>query len=167
MKYDVTFSCGHTEEIQIYGKAEERERKIKYFGKSGLCPECYKQKMNEEKAESCEEVEMKYSEYKENYADCKTKSGSYDKEEKTIVVYLPKQDEKEEDSREVFGKALNAALEELKGENENAKPEEVTPVMIARELNKMGYTEEELKKMKDVPETVMKDVLEKKEEWKR
>ena len=47
------------------------------------------------------------------------------------------------------------------------KAEEVTPVMIARELNKMGYTEEELKKMKDVPETVMKDVLEKKEEWTR
>ena len=81
MKYDVTFSCGHTQEVQIYGKAEERERKIKYFGKSGLCPECYK-KMNEEKAENCEEVEMKYSEYKENYADCKTKSGSYDMKKK-------------------------------------------------------------------------------------
>ena len=121
----------------------------------------------EEKAENCEEVEMKYSEYKENHADCKTKAGSYDKETKTIVVYVPKQEEMKEDSREVFGKALNAALEELKGENENAKPEEVTPVMIARELNKMGYTEEELKKMKDVPETVMKDVLEKKEEWTR
>lgn len=167
MKYDVTFSCGHTQEVQIYGKAEERARKIKYWGKSGLCSECYKKKTNEEKSENCEEVRMSYREYKENYADCKTKSGSYDKEEKTIVVYIPKQDEKEEDSREVFGKALNAALEELKGENENAKPEEVTPVMIARELNKMGYTEEELKKMKDVPEMVMKDVLEKKEEWTR
>ena len=122
-------------------------------------------KMNEEKSENCEEVRMSYREYKENYADCKTKSGSYDKEEKTIVVYIPKQEEKKEDSREVFGKALNAALEELKGENENAKPEEVTPVMIARELDKMGYTEEELKKMKDVPETVLKDVLEKKEDW--
>lgn len=29
----------------------------------------------------------------------------------------------------------------------------------------MGYTEEELKKMKDVPETVMKDVIEMKENW--
>lgn len=164
MKYDVTFSCGHTEEIQIYGKAEERERKIKYFGKSGLCPECYKQKMNEEKAESCEEVEMKYSEYKENYADRKTKSGSYDKEEKTIVVYVPKKEEKE-DSRQVFGKALNAAVKELKKENESAGPEDVMPVMVARELDKMGYTEEKLKKMKDVPETVLKDVLERKENW--
>ena len=60
MKYDVTFSCGHTQEVQIYGKAEERERKIKYFGKSGLCPECYKKKMNREKAENCEEVRMSY-----------------------------------------------------------------------------------------------------------
>ena len=121
--------------------------------------------MNEEKAENCEEVEMKYSEYKENYADYKTKSGSYDKETKTIVVYVPKQEEKEEDSREVFGKALNAALKELKKENENAGPEDVMPVMIARELDKMGYTKGKLKKMKDVPETVLKDVLEKKEDW--
>lgn len=58
MKYSVEFSCGHTEEVQIYGKAEERERKIRYFGKSGLCHECYKKKMNEENAENCEEVPM-------------------------------------------------------------------------------------------------------------
>lgn len=161
MKYDVTFSCGHTEEVQIYGKAEERERKIKYYGKSGLCSECYKKKMNEENAENCEEVVMSYREYKENYSDCKTKSGSYDKVEKTIVVYVPKQ---EEDARETFGKALDSALEELKKENKNAVQEDVMPVMIARELDKMGYTEEKLNKM-EVPETILKDVLERKEEW--
>lgn len=165
MKYDVTFSCGHAETVEIYGKTEDREKKIAYYGKSGICRKCYEKMMNEKNSENCEEVRMSYREYKENYADRKTKSGSYDKEEKTIVVYIPKQDEKEEDSREVFGKALNAALEELKGENENAKPEEVTPVMIAIELSKMGYTDEELKKMKDVPETVMKDVIEMKENW--
>ena len=107
---------------------------------------------------------MSYREYKENYADRKTKSGSYDKEEKTIVVYVPKKEEKE-DSRQVFGKALNAAVKELKKENESAGPEDVMPVMVARELDKMGYTEEKLKKMKDVPETVLKDVLERKENW--
>lgn len=164
MKYDVTFSCGHTEEVQIYGKTEERERKIKYYGKSGLCSECYKKKMNEENAENCEEVVMSYREYKENYSDCKTKSGSYDKAEKTIVVYVPKQEEKEEDARETFGKAMDAALEELKKENKNAAPEDVMPAMIARQLDKMGYTEENLKKM-EVPETILKDVLERKEVW--
>ena len=165
MKYDVTFSCGHTETVEIYGKAEDREKKITYYGKSGICRKCYEKIMNEKNSENCEEVEMKYSEYKENYADCKTKAGSYDKETKTIVVYVPKQEEKEEDSREVFGKALDAALKEIKKENENVAQEDVAPVMIARELDEMGYTEEKLKKMKDVPETVLKDVLERKEDW--
>lgn len=163
MKYDVTFSCGHTEEVQIYGKSEERENKIRYYKKSGLCSECYKKQMDKENAENCKAVKMSYREYKENYADCKTKAGSYDKETKTIVVYIPKK-EKKEDAREVFRKALNAALEELKKENENVRPEDVMPVMIARELDKMGYTEENLKKM-EVPETILKDVLERKEEW--
>lgn len=27
MKYDVTFSCGHTGTVQIYGTAAEREKK--------------------------------------------------------------------------------------------------------------------------------------------
>ena len=26
MKYDVTFSCGHTETVEIYGKTEDREK---------------------------------------------------------------------------------------------------------------------------------------------
>ena len=164
MKYDVTFSCGHAETVEIYGKTEDREKKIAYYGKSGICRKCYEKMMNEKNSENCEEVRMSYREYKENYADRKTKSGSYDKEEKTIVVYVPKKEEKE-DSRQVFGKALNAAVKELKKENESAGPEDVMPVMVARELDKMGYTEEKLKKMKDVPETVLKDVLERKENW--
>lgn len=161
MKYDVTFSCGHTETVEIYGKTEDREKKIAYYGKSGICRKCYEKMMNEKNSENCEEVRMSYREYKENYADRKTKSGSYDKEEKTIVVYVPKKEEKE-DSRQVFRKALNAAVKELKKENESAGPEDVMPVMVARELDKMGYTEE---KLKDVPETVLKDVLERKENW--
>lgn len=42
MKYTVTYSCGHTGTVQLYGKTEERERKIKYYEEYGLCPECYK-----------------------------------------------------------------------------------------------------------------------------
>lgn len=37
----------------------------------------------------CVETEMKYSEYKKNYAGCYTKKDSYNKETKTIVVYVP------------------------------------------------------------------------------
>lgn len=37
----------------------------------------------------CIETEMKYSEYKTNYSGCRTKKDSYDKTNKTIVVYVP------------------------------------------------------------------------------
>jgi len=41
-KYDVTFSCGHEETIELFGKGSERERKIAWFEKYGLCSCCYK-----------------------------------------------------------------------------------------------------------------------------
>ena len=44
-KYEVTFSCGHTEEIQLYGKETERRRKIEYFKEKGLCRKCYQESL--------------------------------------------------------------------------------------------------------------------------
>ena len=41
-KYDVVFSCGHEERIELFGKGTERERKIAWFKKHGLCSDCYK-----------------------------------------------------------------------------------------------------------------------------
>ena len=35
MKYTLTYSCGHTGTVQLYGKTEERERKIKYYEEYG------------------------------------------------------------------------------------------------------------------------------------
>ena len=90
MKYEVNFSCGHKEEIALFGKTSERERKIAYFEKSGICSCCYKEQKEIEKSIGCEEVEMSYREYKTNYANCKTKAGSYNGETKTIVVYVKK-----------------------------------------------------------------------------
>ena len=42
-KYDVVFSCGHEERIELFGKGTERERKIAWFEKYGLCSTCYKE----------------------------------------------------------------------------------------------------------------------------
>lgn len=39
-KYEVTFSCGHTETVALFGKHTERERKIKYYEECGHCSEC-------------------------------------------------------------------------------------------------------------------------------
>ncbi len=46
-KYTVTYSCGHEGVVELFGKVAEREKKIEYFEKNGLCRECYKKKMEE------------------------------------------------------------------------------------------------------------------------
>lgn len=81
MKYDITYTCGHTATVELYGPTQERERKIAWL-ESIECPDCCNSK-------GCTEVEMHYSEYKNNYADCKTQKGSYNSDTKTIVVYVP------------------------------------------------------------------------------
>ena len=47
MKDYVTFSCGHTGEVQLFGSNKDRERKIKWYEGSALCPECYKRQQEE------------------------------------------------------------------------------------------------------------------------
>ena len=49
-KYNITYSCGHEGTVQLFGKSEERERKIKYYEEFGLCAECYKKQKQEENA---------------------------------------------------------------------------------------------------------------------
>jgi len=39
--YNVTYSCGHEGELQLYGPHKERERKLDYFRKHGLCKACW------------------------------------------------------------------------------------------------------------------------------
>jgi len=46
--YDVTYSCGHEGEIQLYGKARDREWKLSNE-ESKLCPDCWKKQREEER----------------------------------------------------------------------------------------------------------------------
>ena len=85
MKVWIKRSCGHEEQIEVFGKVSEREYVIKRE-ENKVCRKCYEA----EKYADYDEVEMTYSEYKRNYADCKTKYGSYDKKNKTIIVYVPR-----------------------------------------------------------------------------
>lgn len=39
-KYDVTFSCGHSEIMRLFGPAYERERRLDYFARAALCEAC-------------------------------------------------------------------------------------------------------------------------------
>lgn len=40
-KYEINYSCGHCETVQLYGPYKDRERKIKWL-EQGVCPSCYK-----------------------------------------------------------------------------------------------------------------------------
>lgn len=46
-KYTIKMSCGHEQEVTLFGKNSDRERKIHYFETQGLCKECYKKEMEE------------------------------------------------------------------------------------------------------------------------
>lgn len=39
-KYDITYACGHTETVQLYGKSADREREIARL-ENRLCKKCY------------------------------------------------------------------------------------------------------------------------------
>ena len=39
-KYEVTYACGHTETIQLYGKSAERQKEIARL-ENRLCKKCY------------------------------------------------------------------------------------------------------------------------------
>lgn len=52
-KYTVKMSCGHEQEVELFGEYSERRKKINFFENSGLCKDCYKRKM-QEKQESDE-----------------------------------------------------------------------------------------------------------------
>lgn len=47
-KYAILMSCGHEDTVELLGNGKERERKIAYYEKNGLCKKCYKKKMEEQ-----------------------------------------------------------------------------------------------------------------------
>ena len=49
-KYYVKYSCGHEGEIQLFGRQEDRYRKISWLEAEGICPECYKRHQEEQRA---------------------------------------------------------------------------------------------------------------------
>ena len=47
MKYDITYSCGHQGEVDLFGKSRDRERKVKYL-ETCICPACQAKKIKKE-----------------------------------------------------------------------------------------------------------------------
>lgn len=55
MKYEVTFSCGHTDTVELYGPTKDREWRINEYESHGLCPDCYQK----DRAEKLEKEKVK------------------------------------------------------------------------------------------------------------
>lgn len=108
-KYNVTYKCNHEGTVELFGKSVDRERKLEWL-ESALCPECYAREQAQEANEGkqIEEIEMLYSEYKNNYAECKTLPNSYNRQTKTIVVLVPVEKEVEAEAE-----ATEEATEEI------------------------------------------------------
>ena len=119
MKYEVRFSCGHTETVELFGKNADRQRKIAWFEESGLCSKCYAEQKAAEMAEVFDAVEMFYGDYKEKFSDCKTKPGSYNRETKTIIVYVPKEDPAEEREAEIIKNRAREHMDQIKFQRED------------------------------------------------
>jgi hypothetical protein len=48
-KYDITYSCGHDDQIALFGPTRDRERKIEWYESKGMCGECYKKHLQEQR----------------------------------------------------------------------------------------------------------------------
>lgn len=46
-KYDVKFSCGHIQTVELLGKEVERRKKIAFYEEKGLCRQCYQKTLKE------------------------------------------------------------------------------------------------------------------------
>jgi hypothetical protein len=40
-KYGVTYSCGHSGEVTLFGPGKERDRKLEWLAREGSCRECF------------------------------------------------------------------------------------------------------------------------------
>lgn len=50
-KYEVTYKCGHTGTVELFGKSSDRERKIAWYEGYCVCPECYAAEQAEKRSE--------------------------------------------------------------------------------------------------------------------
>lgn len=79
----INYACGHTKQIQMYGPTKNREKK-KAWLEGQDCPEC-----NVKSAQkNGNAIKMKYSEFKVlERVGFSSVYGSYNKDDKTVLVY--------------------------------------------------------------------------------
>lgn len=48
-KYEITYSCGCSGEVTLFGPMTERNRKIEWYEKQALCPDCREESLQKER----------------------------------------------------------------------------------------------------------------------
>lgn len=90
MKTTVTATCGHTVCVEGTGK------KLDYLierAKEELCPECQAKAQKQKYADTHIEITVRYADYKDIYQGISiAKAGSYNAVDKTIVIFIKKDD---------------------------------------------------------------------------
>lgn len=90
MKTTVTATCGHTVCVEGTGK------KLDYLmekAKEELCPECQAKAQEQKYAVTHIEITVRYADYKDIYQGISiAKAGSYNAVDKTIVIFIKKDD---------------------------------------------------------------------------
>lgn len=90
MKYTIKMSCGHIQEMELYGCHEHLEDKINFFKTSSVCGKCYiKEQLKNNLATGYEEVRVSYHDYKYRYASLAYILDSYNKVDRTVIVCMP------------------------------------------------------------------------------
>ncbi len=88
-KYDVKMSCGHVVTLQLFGKMTDRDKKIAWLEKNGVCSECQKaDAAAKAKAENL--PELTGTEKQINWA-LKIRSEILEKLEKNFAAQIAKQ----------------------------------------------------------------------------
>lgn len=60
MKYNIEFKCGHTEEVELFGKFKDREREIERL-KECNCSACRKLSFQKQMSAEYDDVRMSYN----------------------------------------------------------------------------------------------------------
>ena len=61
-KYDVTYSCGHSGVVNLFGKTADRENKLRWYEKHALCPACREKAIMEAREKQKEECKERAAE---------------------------------------------------------------------------------------------------------
>lgn len=88
--YDVNYSCGHKGRLNLIGPGRDRESRIAWLEKEGLCPDCYTKSLHDKASQKNYEMKVSYRDYKNIYSSYNTKKDSYDSQDKSIIIYIPK-----------------------------------------------------------------------------